>query len=50
MPNRDRTLEVHLGNCGARSVAWYRTDEDAGTERGFACSSQRYQFLTGAMV
>jgi hypothetical protein len=32
MPARDRTLEVHCGNCGARFVAWYGTEEDVGTE------------------
>jgi hypothetical protein len=32
MPARDRMLEVHCGNCGARFVAWYGTEEDADTE------------------
>ena len=30
MPSRDRTLEVHRGNCGARFAAWYGTEEYAG--------------------
>jgi hypothetical protein len=32
MPDRDRTLEVHCRNCGARFVAWYGTGEDPATE------------------
>jgi hypothetical protein len=28
----DRTLEVRCENCGARFVAWYGTEEDAGSE------------------
>jgi hypothetical protein len=24
--------EVHSDNCQARFIAWYRTEEDAGTE------------------
>jgi hypothetical protein len=32
MPDRDRTLEVHCRNCGARFVAWYGSEEDADTE------------------
>ena len=27
-----RTLEVRCGNCDARFVAWYRTEEDPGNE------------------
>jgi hypothetical protein len=30
--DRDRTVEVHCRNCGARFVAWYGAEEDAGTE------------------
>lgn len=26
------TLEIHCGNCGARFVAFYGTEEDAATE------------------
>jgi hypothetical protein len=32
MAGRDRTLEVHCRNCGARFVAWYGEEEDAGAE------------------
>jgi hypothetical protein len=32
MPDRDRTLEVHCRNCGARFVAWYGEEEDADPE------------------
>jgi len=32
MPDRDLTVEVQCGNCGARFVTWYGTDEDARTE------------------
>jgi hypothetical protein len=32
MPDAGRTLEVHCRNCGARFVAWYGSEEDAGTE------------------
>jgi len=28
----DHTLEVRRRNCGSRFVAWYGTEEDAGTE------------------
>jgi hypothetical protein len=31
-PSRDRTLEVHCGNCQAHFVAWYGSEEDADTE------------------
>jgi hypothetical protein len=31
-PRRERTLEVWCGNCQARFVAWYGTEEDADTE------------------
>src|SRR5215468_1917717 len=27
-----RTLEIHCGNCGARLIAFYGSDEDAATE------------------
>jgi hypothetical protein len=32
MPDRDRTLEVHCRNSGARFVAWYGAVEDADTQ------------------
>lgn len=32
MAGRERTLEVHCRNCGARFVAWYGSEEDADTE------------------
>ena len=32
MSDRDRTLEVHCRNCGARFVAWYGAEEDADPE------------------
>ena len=31
-PSRERTLEVHCGNCQTRFVAWYGTEEEANTE------------------
>ena len=31
-PSLERTLEVRCGNCKARFVAWYGTEEDADTE------------------
>jgi hypothetical protein len=31
-PSRERTLEIHCGNCQARFVGWYGTEEDAETE------------------
>ena len=31
-PSRERTLEVRCDNCKARFVAWYGTEDDAGTE------------------
>ena len=31
-PNRERTVEVKCGNCQARFVAWYGTEDDAETE------------------
>lgn len=31
-PSRERTVEVHCGNCHARFVAWYGREEDAETE------------------
>jgi hypothetical protein len=31
-PDISRTLEIHCGNCGARFVAFYGTEDDAGTE------------------
>jgi hypothetical protein len=27
-----RTLEIHCGNCGAKFVAFYGTEDEAGTE------------------
>jgi len=30
--NRERTLELHCGNCQARFVAYYGTEESADTE------------------
>ena len=31
-PDTSRTLEIQCGNCGARFVAFYGTEEDASTE------------------
>jgi hypothetical protein len=32
LPDTRRTLEIHSGNCGARFIAFYGTEEDAATE------------------
>jgi len=31
-PDTSRTLEIHCGNCGARFIAFYGTEEDTATE------------------
>ena len=31
-PDTSRTLEIHCGNCGARFIAFYGTEDDAATE------------------
>ena len=30
-PDTSRTLEIHCGNCGARFIAFYGTEDDAAT-------------------
>jgi hypothetical protein len=32
VPDTSRTLEIRCGNCGARFIAFYGTEEDAVTE------------------
>ena len=45
-PSRDtgRTVEVHCGNCCARFVAFYGTEEDAGTE---TVNTEKYGLYDG---
>src|SRR5262249_47757287 len=31
-PDTSRTLEIRCGNCGAKFIGFYGTEEDAGTE------------------
>jgi hypothetical protein len=31
-PDTSRTLEIHCGSCGAKFVAFYGTEDEAGTE------------------
>jgi hypothetical protein len=31
-PDTSRTLEIHCGNCGARFIAFFGTEDDAATE------------------
>ena len=31
-PDVSRTLEIHRGNCGAKFIAFYGTEDEAGTE------------------
>jgi hypothetical protein len=30
--SRERTLEIHCGNCQARFIVWYGSEEDSDTQ------------------